>query len=35
MKQAVEAVMLENKDPQTVLGEFRKQVQELLDDQNM
>lgn len=35
MKQAVEAVMLENKDPKTVLVDFRKQVQELLDDQNM
>ena len=35
MKQAVEAVMLENKDPKTVLADFRKQVQELLDDQNM
>ena len=34
MKQAVEAVMLEGKDSQTVLEDFRRQVQDLLDDQN-
>ena len=34
MKQAVEAVMLEDRDPQEVLQDFRRQVQDLLDDQN-
>ena len=34
MKQAVEAVMLENRDPNEVLADFRRQVQDLIDDQN-
>lgn len=34
MKQAVEAVMLENRDPEEVLVDFRRQVQDLIDDQN-
>jgi multiple sugar transport system substrate-binding protein len=33
MKQAVEAVMLQNQDPESVLKNFRRQVQSILDEE--